>query len=92
MLQQSDTVHVGTFHANLIDSAAAKSFVNLFMPYGRGIGEKLDLVTAVSPAPAKVLIDKDPEHRLVKNIRYIPNGIDIKTFQTRPPEPSKTPK
>jgi phosphatidylinositol alpha-mannosyltransferase len=91
MLQLSDTVHVGTFHANLIDSTAAKSLVNLFMPYGRGIGEKLDLVTAVSPAPAQVLIDKDAGHRLVKNIRYIPNGIDIKTFQTRPSLAVKNP-
>lgn len=92
MLQLSDTVHVGTFHANLIDSVAAKSLVNLFLPYGRGIGEKLDLVTAVSPAPAQVLIDKDPKHRLVKNIRYIPNGIDIKTYQTKPSLALKHPK
>lgn len=92
MLQQSDTVHVGTFHANLIDSAAAKSLVNLFLPYGKGIGEKLDLVTAVSLAPAQVLIDKDPEHRLVRNIRYIPNGINIKTFETRPRLAVKHPK
>jgi phosphatidyl-myo-inositol alpha-mannosyltransferase len=92
MLQLSDTVHVGTFHANLIDSVAAKSLVNLFLPYGRGIGEKLDLVTAVSPAPAQVLIDKDSGHRLVKNIRYIPNGIDIKKFQTKPTLAVKHPK
>jgi phosphatidyl-myo-inositol alpha-mannosyltransferase len=85
-------VHVGTFHANLIDSVAAKSLVNLFLPYGRGIGEKLDLVTAVSPAPAQVLIDKDSGHRLVKNIRYIPNGIDIKKFQTKPTLAVKHPK
>jgi len=92
MLQQSDTVHVGTFHANLIDSAAAKSLVNLFQPYGKGIGEKLDLVTAVSPAPAQVLIDKDSDHRLVKNIRFIPNGINIKTFESKPRLALKHPK
>jgi phosphatidylinositol alpha-mannosyltransferase len=92
MLQLSDNVHVGTFHANLIDSVAAKSLVNLFLPYGRGIGEKLDLVTAVSPAPAQVLIDKDPSHRLVKSIQYIPNGIDIKTYRTRPTMALKHPK
>jgi len=84
ILLLSDTVHVGTFHANLIDSVAAKSLVNLFMPYGRGIGEKLDLITAVSPAPAAVLIEKDPKHRLVSNIHYIPNGINVKKYQTKP--------
>jgi phosphatidylinositol alpha-mannosyltransferase len=92
MLQLSDAVHVGTFHANLIDSAAAKSLVNLFLPYGRGIGEKLDLVTAVSPAPAQVLIDKDAGHRLVKSIRYIPNGIDLKLYRTKPSLALKHPK
>ena len=92
MLQLSDVAHVGTFHANLIDSAAAKSLVNLFLPYGRGIGEKLDLVTAVSPAPAQVLIDKDAGHRLVKSIRYIPNGIDLKRYQTKPSLAVKHPK
>jgi len=92
MLQQSDTVHVGTFHANLIDSAAAKSLVNLFLPYGKGIGEKLDLVTSVSPAPAQVLIDKDPDHRLVKNMVFIPNGINIKAFEAKPSLAIKHPK
>jgi phosphatidylinositol alpha-mannosyltransferase len=92
MLQQSDTVHVGTFHANLIDSAAAKSLVNLFLPYVKGIGEKLDLVTSVSPAPAQVLIDKDPDHRLVKNMVFIPNGINIKAFEAKPRLAIKHPK
>lgn len=91
ILQQSDTVHVGTFHANLVDSVAAKSLVNLFIPYGYGIGEELDLVTAVSPAPASVLIDKDPDHRLVRSIRYIPNGIDLKRFGTKPSTSIKHP-
>jgi len=92
ILPLSDAVHIGTFHANLVDSVAAKSLVNLFVPYGRGIGEKLDLITAVSPAPAKVFLDKDPDHRLAKGIRYIPNGIDIKTYQTRPSLALKHPK
>lgn len=81
ILPMSNAAHVGTFHANLMDSVAAKSIVNLFMPYGRGIGEKLHLMTAVSPAPASLLIDKDPDHHLVKNIQYIPNGIDLNVYK-----------
>jgi phosphatidyl-myo-inositol alpha-mannosyltransferase len=92
MLPLSNAVHVGTFHANLIDSVAAKSLVNLFLPYGRGIGEKLDLITAVSPAPAGVLLDKDPDHRLVKTIKYIPNGIDLVTYSNKPASAVKHPK
>ena len=91
ILPVSDAAHVGTFHANLIDSVAAKSLVNLFLPYGRGIGDKLDLVTAVSPAPAQVLLDKDPNHRIVKTMKYIPNGIDLHKFQTRPSSAVKHP-
>jgi phosphatidylinositol alpha-mannosyltransferase len=92
ILPYSTSANVGTFHANLIDSAAAKSLSNLFVPYARGVGDKLDLITAVSPAPAALLIGKDPDHRLVKNIKYIPNGIDIKKYQTRPVMAVKHPK
>ncbi|MBX4191014.1 glycosyltransferase family 4 protein [Candidatus Saccharibacteria bacterium] len=92
ILPLSNAGHVGTFHANLTDSMATKSLVNLFLPYGRGVGDKLDLITAVSPAPAAVLINKDPNNRLVKNIKYIPNGIDLKTFQTKPTTAVKHPK
>lgn len=91
ILQYSKSAHVGTFHANLVDSLAAKSIVNAFGPYGRGIASKMHLMTAVSPAPAAMFISKQPDHELVKNIRYIPNGIDLKTYQTRPPSAIKHP-
>ncbi|HET7529211.1 MAG TPA: glycosyltransferase family 4 protein [Candidatus Saccharimonadales bacterium] len=92
MLQHSNTVHVGTFHANFVDSAAGKSLVNLFVPYAKGVGEKMDMVTAVSPAPAAVLLEKGgPDHWLVKNIKYVPNGIDIKKYSKAPPRAIKHP-
>lgn len=84
ILPLSKAAHVGTFHANLADNAAAKYLVNLFSPYGRGIGDKLHQMTAVSPAPAKILLEKDPNHRLVKNIKYIPNGVDSSIY--KPPK------
>lgn len=82
ILPHSTLAHVGTFHANLTDSPVAKSIVNMFTPYGRGIGEKMHVITAVSPAPASLLIDKAKKNSeyLVNNIRYIPNGIDLKTY------------
>jgi phosphatidylinositol alpha-mannosyltransferase len=91
MLQYSDTAHVGTFHANLIDSPAAKSLVNLFAPYGKSISGKLDLVTATSPVPAKVILDKDPKGKLVKELVYIPCGINLRRFQTKPASAIKHP-
>ena len=87
MLKHSKAAHVGTFHANLTDNAAAKSWVNVFMPYGRGIGQKMHVITAVSPAPAALLVSKaqkDFEKKLAQNIKYIPNGIDLSLY--KPPK------
>ncbi len=84
MLNYSTAAHVGTFHANLIDGVAAKSWPRVFTPYARSIGQKMHLFTAVSPAPAALLIAKatrKAERELVKNIRYIPNGIDLSIYK-----------
>lgn len=91
ILNRSTEAHVGTFHANLVDNMAAKSLVNVFLPYGRGIGRKMQVLTAVSPAPAAVLVDKANNHtdnRLVENIKYIPNGVDLKLYH---PPKKRTP-
>ncbi len=84
MLNYSTAAHVGTFHANLIDGAAAKSWPRVFTPYARGISQKLHVITAVSPAPASLLIAKasnKSEKEMVGNIRYIPNGIDLSIYR-----------
>lgn len=81
ILPISNAAHVATFHANLSENLAAKSFVNVFLPYGRGIGEQMHVLTAVSPAAASTLINKGPENALVKDIQYIPNGIDLKVYK-----------
>lgn len=89
MLKHSKAAHVGTFHANLIDHNAAKSWVNVFKPYGRGIGQKMHVLTAVSPAPASLLVsnvnqESAAERKLIENIKYIPNGIDLRVY--KPPK------
>lgn len=84
MLNYSNAAHVGTFHANLVDSVAAKSWVSMFLPYGRGIGQKMHVLTAVSPAPAALLISKatkKSEIEQVGRIKYIPNGIDLSIYK-----------
>lgn len=84
ILNRSSEAHVGTFHANLVDNLAAKSIVNVFLPYGRGIGRKMQVLTAVSPAPAAVLVNKANSHaenKLVENIKYIPNGVDLRLYK-----------
>src|SRR4051812_19426686 len=61
IIQRSDAAHVGTFHAALVDTIAAKSVVNLMTSYGRGISNKLHILTAVSPAASAAMISKAPE-------------------------------
>src|SRR5258708_1739547 len=86
ILQYSQSAHVGAFHANFADSVVAKSIVNMFLPYGRGIGKKMHVFTAVSPALASVLINKSPNDNsraadMVKNFKYIPNGVDNSVYR-----------
>lgn len=77
---RSKAAHVGTFHANLSDSITGKSLVNVLSSYGKGILHKMDILTAVSPAASSILTAKGSRHHLVKNLKYIPNGIDVKRY------------
>jgi phosphatidyl-myo-inositol alpha-mannosyltransferase len=81
ILSKSEAAHVGTFHANFNDSTTGKSFVNVFSPYGHGIGQKMHVLTAVSSASAAVLVNKAGNVENVKNMRYIPNGIDLSLYK-----------
>ncbi|HEX5447832.1 MAG TPA: glycosyltransferase family 4 protein [Candidatus Saccharimonadales bacterium] len=83
MVKHSKSAHVGTFHANLMDTAAGKVWTNkLFTPYGRPLLRKMDIFTATSPVAAGMLIkraDFDSAHErwMIENIRYIPLGVDL---------------
>lgn len=85
MVKYSNSAHVGTFHANLMDTAAGKSWT-LLKPYGVPLLKKMDLFTATSPASAGMIITradlKSPRQKhLVETLRYVPNGIDLKLYQ-----------
>lgn len=85
ILNFSDAAHIGTFHANLVDNAAGKFWINTFYPIGKQLVEKLHILTAPSYVPAATLIAKASEnnelHRfLVDNFKYIPNGVDLKKY------------
>lgn len=84
IVQRSDTAHVGTFHASLTDSVAGKSIVNMFTLYWRTIIEKMDIITAVSVPAASGLIAREADNPLIKNMKYIPNGVDLETYQAAP--------
>ncbi len=87
MLKHSEAAHVGTFHANLIDTAAGKSWTSsVFTPYGRPLLRKMDLFTATTPAASGMLISKasmksPTEKRLIENLKYIPCGVELSDFK-----------
>ena len=85
LLNYSEAAHVGTFHANLVDNAAGKFWINAFYPIGKPLIEKMHILTAPSQVPAASLIAKASEnnqvHRLlVDNFKFIPNGIDLRRY------------
>jgi len=88
MVKHSKAAHVGTFHANLMDTAAGKSWT-IFRPYGVPLLKKMDVFTATGPASAGMLIGKadmksSRQRQLIENIKYIPCGVEMSDF--RPPK------
>ena len=85
MLKRSKAAHVGTFHANLMDTSAGKAWT-IFKPYGVPLIRSLDIITATSPASSGMLLSranmKSPKDReLIKTLTYIPCGVDLKTYK-----------
>jgi phosphatidylinositol alpha-mannosyltransferase len=85
IIQRSPAAHVATFHAALFDSVAGKSILNMTPFYWRAIIDKTEVFTAVSEAAAAGILGKEDDNPIVKRIRYIPNGIDLKRYQATPP-------
>ncbi|HET9722173.1 MAG TPA: glycosyltransferase family 4 protein [Candidatus Saccharimonadales bacterium] len=87
MVKHSQAAHVGTFHANLIDTAAGKSWTSsIFTPYGRPLLRKMNLFTATSPASSGMLINranmKSPyERHLIENLKIIPCGVELAEYK-----------
>ncbi len=85
MVKHSKAAHVGTFHANLMDTAAGKSWT-IFKPYGVPLLRKMHIFTATSAASAGMLINKanmgsSKERQLIENIKYIPCGVQLSDFK-----------
>jgi phosphatidylinositol alpha-mannosyltransferase len=87
MLKHSKAAHVGTFHANLVDTTAGKSWTSsIFTPYGRPLLRQMDLFTATSPAASGMLISRanlksSHERQLIENLKYIPCGVELGTYK-----------
>lgn len=83
ILGYSKTAHVGTFHANLVDTVAAKSWPRLFEPAARNVAKKLHVFTAVSPAPVAIFdkLGDDKDKKMIGGIQLIPNAVDLHFFK-----------
>ncbi|MGA3150156.1 MAG: glycosyltransferase family 4 protein [Candidatus Saccharimonadales bacterium] len=87
MLKHSNAAHVGTFHANLVDTAAGKSWTStIFTPYGRPLLKQMDVFTVTSPASAGMLISRANMHSsrergLIENLKYIPCGVELSVYK-----------
>jgi phosphatidylinositol alpha-mannosyltransferase len=92
MVRYSQAAHVATFHANLMDTAAGKSWT-ILRPYGVPLLKKMDIFTATSSASAGMIITRadmrsSKQRQLIENLRYIPCGVDLnvyKPLKTRTP-------
>lgn len=85
MVKHSHAAHVGTFHANLMDTTAGQVWT-LGRPYGVPLLRKMDLFTATSPASAGMLISKastksTKDRQLVDNLKYIACGVELSSYK-----------
>jgi len=79
ILDRNDSATIATFHAKLPDTALSQTIGKSFAPYLRGILEDIDELVVGSEAAADYIrtLTSRPLH-------YIPNGVDLETFQPVP--------
>ncbi len=82
VLSRSTSINFATFHAAIPDLFMAKTIERVFKPYTKSILKYLDVLTAVSPSATTSATSIT--HR---KILVIPNGIDLKRFQTTAESP-----
>lgn len=87
MVKYSKAAHVATFHANLMDTAAGKSWTGgIFTPYGRSLLNKMHLFTATSTASSGMLISRANKklahhRRMIDTLRYIGCGVELSQYK-----------
>ncbi len=86
LLQRSNCVNIGTFHAKVTDALMSRAILKVVAPYLKSVLKYLHELTAVSDSGASYAagMTKRP-------ITLIPNGIDLSTYQ-KLPKPAKSDK
>ncbi len=78
LLQRSTSVNIATFHAKLPETLMSRTVIRAVTPYLKSVMKYLDVLTAVSDAGAEYAAGLTDQP-----ITIIPNGIDLKKYQTK---------
>ncbi len=75
LLQRSDAVNIGTFHAKVSDALMSRAILKVVTPYLRSVLKYLHELTAVSDSGASYVAAMTDQP-----ISIIPNGIDLHKY------------
>lgn len=78
LLQRSNCVNIGTFHAKVSDALMSRTVLKVVTPYLKSVLKYLDELTAVSDSGASYAAGMTD-----KPITLIPNGIDLQKYKRR---------
>lgn len=84
LLQRSNSVNIGTFHAKVTEAMISRTIIRVVTPYLKSCMKYLHELTAVSDPAAEYVSGMTDQP-----ITIIPNGINLKKYQTLKPA-SKT--
>jgi phosphatidylinositol alpha-mannosyltransferase len=79
LLQRSQCVNIGTFHAKVTTAMTSRAILKVVAPYLKSVLKYLHTLTAVSDSGAEYVADMTN-----KPITLIPNGIDLKKYRRLP--------
>lgn len=79
LLQRSNCVNIGTFHAKVTEAMISRTIIKVVTPYLKSCMKYLHELTAVSTSASEYVSGMTDQP-----IAIIPNGIDLKKYQLNP--------
>jgi phosphatidylinositol alpha-mannosyltransferase len=77
LLQRSNAVNIGTFHAKVSDALMSRAILKVVTPYLKSVLKYIDELTAVSDSGASYVAAMTDQP-----ITIIPNGIDLRKYHS----------
>lgn len=79
LLQRSNCVNIGTFHAKVTTAMTSRAILKVVAPYLKSVLNYLNVLTAVSDSGAEYV-----QNMTDQPITMIPNGIDLNKYRKLP--------